>query len=485
MYLDEIFKKAPHLEINQISCDSRIQMKNCMFFCIQGIKYDGHNFIEEAIKNGATVIIYDQNINKSLNAIYIKVNDCLDVLNKIAPYFYGNPAKDMINYIISGCYNKANTSNILINLLSNFKKTGSITTKGIIYDNISLQNAARTLPVIENQSNLRKMKEKGIEACVFESSVQDLSYYKLDAVNPKYFIYTYTSIESTEYKELNRTYCEELLKYIDRLDKNTILVLNSDDSYFDEIVREFNGKYITYGRANNDDVIIKGYKYFVNKSKVTIEFKNKEYSYETLLLGPSGVYASVAAIAALSSDYSMDDILKLIPTVKGIKGIYERIDIGQLYNVYVDEAENIDTIESILMFASKITNGLKKIVTIISFNYLATDQKIDDIVKLIVKYSKIVIYTVGDTYTNDVSSLLKKAKNASLDIKTIIIDDREVAIEEGIELLNEGDTLLILSKGDSRILNLSLGKVPYQGDNTLARKFIEKRMKEENDLNNY
>ena len=85
MFLDELFKDTPHIEIEQLSIDSRVPMKNCIFFCIAGIKYNGHDYIKEAIKNGANVIVYSQDIDISDNAIFIKVNDTADCLNKVAP----------------------------------------------------------------------------------------------------------------------------------------------------------------------------------------------------------------------------------------------------------------------------------------------------------------------------------------------------------------------------------------------------------------
>ena len=57
MLLSEIFKGAPDIEIEQLSIDSRASMKNAIFFCLDGIKFDGHDYIEEAINNGAKVIV--------------------------------------------------------------------------------------------------------------------------------------------------------------------------------------------------------------------------------------------------------------------------------------------------------------------------------------------------------------------------------------------------------------------------------------------
>ena len=73
MLLNKLFKDAPELEIEQLSIDSRLSMKNAIFFCLNGIKYDGHNYIEEAVNNGAKVIVYSKEQPQKFKAIYIKV----------------------------------------------------------------------------------------------------------------------------------------------------------------------------------------------------------------------------------------------------------------------------------------------------------------------------------------------------------------------------------------------------------------------------
>ena len=62
MLLSELIKGAPDIDIKQLSSDSRVPMKDAIFFCVQGFKFDGHEFIEEAINNGAKVIIYEKEL---------------------------------------------------------------------------------------------------------------------------------------------------------------------------------------------------------------------------------------------------------------------------------------------------------------------------------------------------------------------------------------------------------------------------------------
>ena len=88
MLLNELFKGAPAVEIEQLSTDSRSRMKNAIFFCYKGIKYNGHQFVDEAIKNGAIVIVHQDNLSCDKSAIYIRVNNVDNALQKCAEKFY-------------------------------------------------------------------------------------------------------------------------------------------------------------------------------------------------------------------------------------------------------------------------------------------------------------------------------------------------------------------------------------------------------------
>ena len=112
MLLNELIKNAPEIEISQLSCDSRLPMKDSIFFCLKGVKYNGHEYVEEAVNNGARVIIYSEDIDTSLNAIYIRVADVNDILAKISNIFYDNPSSKLETYLTAGSYGRSTVSKL-------------------------------------------------------------------------------------------------------------------------------------------------------------------------------------------------------------------------------------------------------------------------------------------------------------------------------------------------------------------------------------
>ena len=79
MKCSDLFEKAPDIEIKTLFTDSRKQVEKGMFFCMDGLVYDGHQFIAQAIENGAVCIVHHKEIlEKRKGILYIRVEDVSD-----------------------------------------------------------------------------------------------------------------------------------------------------------------------------------------------------------------------------------------------------------------------------------------------------------------------------------------------------------------------------------------------------------------------
>lgn len=68
----EITSGSDGVDINEIQYDSRKVKSGDVFICIKGYKTDGHNYIDNAFKNGASVIIYSESIESLPECTTIK-----------------------------------------------------------------------------------------------------------------------------------------------------------------------------------------------------------------------------------------------------------------------------------------------------------------------------------------------------------------------------------------------------------------------------
>lgn len=481
MYLSELFKNAPSINIEQLSCDSRVPMKDCIYFCVKGIKYNGHEFVDEAIDNGANVIVYSDDIDISRNAIFIKVNNVDDVLNQVSSKFYDYPASKLETYIVGGTKGRSSVTSIINDLLKDIKKCCSIGVMGINDgDNLLLSNQA-TLTILDTQKSLDTFVKNDCKVCTLEAKTLALSYKKLDMINPNVFIYTTTSFESNDYKELGLDFTDSLKRYLYTLDNNTICVLNRDDSTFNELYNAAGDNKVSYGKNIESNYLISDIKYSNSSTSFNLTH-GTTFRIKTSLLGEANVYNLTASLVALfEMGYDKETIINSIYNIERIDGVYDRLNFDD-YNIIVDNASTSDSYKTILDYAKEITNDNNKIYTIISCNSSDSASKIKPIVEIADNNSDEIILTVDDTYEDNGQEILDTAASFISKHNYLAISDREGAIEEAIELLNSGDTLLILGKGNETFMYQGLVKKSYNGDKNVAYKYMNKRLKEENTL---
>ena len=107
MNLNQLFNSAPDMQIDSLSVDSRVKNGNALFFCLKGMVFDGHQFVDQAISNGAVAIVHSDPLPKVSDKVaYVLVDDVLKTLNVIASRFYGNPSVALKVFSVTGTNGK-------------------------------------------------------------------------------------------------------------------------------------------------------------------------------------------------------------------------------------------------------------------------------------------------------------------------------------------------------------------------------------------
>jgi UDP-N-acetylmuramoyl-tripeptide--D-alanyl-D-alanine ligase len=116
---------------NGVSINSR-DCKDTLFIAIKGEKFDGHNFVADAEKNGANAVVAHQKINTNLPVIYVA--NTTKALGIIANYHRKNINPKVIG--ITGSNGKTTTKNMLYNIFSQVAPT--LATKGNLNNHIGV-----------------------------------------------------------------------------------------------------------------------------------------------------------------------------------------------------------------------------------------------------------------------------------------------------------------------------------------------------------
>ena len=76
-------KSRLHRTITGVSTDSREIKNGDLYLAIKGDRFDGHQFLDQALLNGAVAALVC-NINNEIDLQQIRVNDTLNAIAKIA-----------------------------------------------------------------------------------------------------------------------------------------------------------------------------------------------------------------------------------------------------------------------------------------------------------------------------------------------------------------------------------------------------------------
>lgn len=465
MFLSDFFQNAPNIEIQQLSSDSRIPMKDAIFFCLQGVGYDGHDYIDEAIRNGAKVIVYDKEIETNLAAIYIKVANVVDVLAQVGNAFYGYPGKGTENIIVGGNYNRNIIAYSLYQIINKFRSCGYIGQQGIIYQDTNLLSQVPTLPIINSLRTLKVMKDKGILSFVGECDYNALKYHKLKCLTLNAFLYSGSATDDKEYADAESDYLNTYRSFLQDIDAKCDICLNIDDSNFERLSSVLNHKVITFGF--NDNASYRAENVTINKEFTTFDLLAPQGAYhvETLLFGRGGVASTLAIISLLGErGYPLDQVIEHLTTLSLPSGYQERLNLNQNYNIIIDKAPSLSSVKDILEYSKEITDTKHKIIVIEGIGPKLDRRFRNSIAHLLDEYVDEIIVTENNIYDENFYELAKSFVGDIKKAKYILVEERENAIEAGINLMNKDDTLLILGKGEENYLYRSLGKEYYKGD---------------------
>jgi UDP-N-acetylmuramoyl-L-alanyl-D-glutamate--2,6-diaminopimelate ligase len=476
MKLNFLFKNAKPIEIDSLMSDSRLHIKNSLFFCLKGMKHDGHLHINQAVENGAVAIVHSDDLSTYIPFVeYIRVDDAYVALNKIATIFYDNPCDKLKVFGVTGTNGKTTIAKVIKAVYSDYQNCGYIGTIGFEYGNITEKPDFTTQEVISLHEVLTKMIKLKMKAVAIEISSQGLEQHRVDALRLKSAIFTNLTHDHLDYHGTMENYYQAKKKIFSLLNNDGYAVLNIDDPYGVRLTEELLCKKKTYGVVGDADYKAINVVFRDDVTNFDLIVQDKVYKVSTNLLGMFNVYNLLAAIVSCHlNGMRISNILESVKSLPQVDGRLQHVKMGQNYRVIVDYAHTPDGFEKVFEYADIITPKTNKIIAVFGAAGLRDTKKRAILGSVADRFCSNIIVTEEDPRTENSIAILEQIASGIKKTRHLIILDRYDAIRQAIELANQNDTVLILGKGNEDYIYRANGKEDWIGDVIACEEILKK-----------
>lgn len=452
----------------KVKIDSRKIVPGDTFVAIQGANVDGHDYIDVAIKNGASKVIMQKDLPCSVEKII--VSNTNEWLNNYVVENY----KDMINEMnivgITGTNGKTTTAFLTYQILNKLnQKTAYIGTIGFYIPNENIIELPNTTPnILDLYDLLLTARYKGCKNIIMEVSSHALEQKRVEGIEFKVAAFTNLTQDHLDYHETMDNYLSAKKLILKQL--NGKMIINNDDLYANSWLNDCQSA-ITLGKSGKDYRIL-DYKDTNKGTNISTIINNTNFIFDTNLKSEFNVYNFLTALAITNClGYKIDDILKVINDIYPPKGRCEQIEVNGGIAV-IDYAHTPDAVEKIIEAFQKDKKG--NIITVVGCGGDRDPKKRPIMGKIATEKSDYVIFTSDNPRTENPQLIIDDILNGVTTSNYIVELDRVTAIQKALNLIKQNDIVLILGKGHEDYQIIGTEKI-HLDDREEVEKYISNK----------
>jgi len=446
------------MTVTAIADDSRKVEQGGLFIAIPGAEADGADYIEDAVNNGAAVIVAKEGVQAKLpeNIRLLTCENPREITAQLAKRWYPEQPEVVIG--VTGTDGKTSVVNFCRQLLEmDGRAVASLGTIGVRGRKLPKHLASEeisntTLGPIALHKLLQELAEAGIDHLVMEASSHGLDQYRLHGVEMEAAAFTNLSHEHLDYHETMEAYFAAKARlFTEVLSEDGMAIINIDDERgpkLEEICGDRGQEILTYGRQPGVDMRIVSYEAIPTGAEVEVKFLRSQSKFTLPLLGDFQL-ENIMAAAGLAYAVGMveEDIIEAMPKLQGVPGRMQKVaETPSGASVIVDYAHTPGALEHVLQAARAHVQG--KLIALVGCGGDRDAAKRPMMGEVASRLAEHVIITDDNPRTEDPASI-RKAMMEGATGEAIVeeVGDRRAAIAKALEVAQAGDIVVIAGKG--------------------------------------
>jgi UDP-N-acetylmuramoyl-L-alanyl-D-glutamate--2,6-diaminopimelate ligase len=473
-------------EISKLAYDSRAVEPGTLFFCVTGLKSDGHEFAAAAVESGAAALVVERPLD--LGVPELQVAEARAAMAPLAARFHGDPTSELSVVGVTGTNGKTTTAFLIRELLEAAgRRTGLLGTVQSIVGGETADVERTTPEAIDLQAIFARMLEAGDSACVMEVSSHALVLHRADSIRFAAKAFTNLTQDHLDFHDDMEDYfaAKRLLFSADdgwpQIEiEGGISVVNVDDDYgrrlADELVESGAAEALrTYSASGGDaDFSARGVEFDATGSRFECVTPSGSFPASTPMPGLFNVENALGALAAADAlGLNMKASVKALASAGAVPGRFEPIDEGQGFAVLVDYAHTPDSMENVLRAARPLTEG--RLISVFGAGGDRDRDKRPLMGRAGAELSDIAVVTSDNPRSEQPEAILEDILAGIESREGVEVEvDRRAAIALAFERAEPGDTVVIAGKGHEQGQEFENGrKIPFD-DRDVAREELRR-----------
>ena len=438
--------------ITAIVFDSRKVVPGCLFVAVKGTQSDGHDYIEQAVRDGAAAVICEDLPGHVVGEVdFLMVADSSKALGLVASQFYGEPSSKLKLVGVTGTNGKTTIATLLYKLFRDLGyKCGLLST---VENQINGQvvTATHTTPdPVQLNALLEEMVQQGCDYCFMEVSSHAVVQHRIEGLKFSGAIFSNLTHDHLDYHKTFENYRDAKKLFFDGLGKNAFALTNADDRNGLVMLQNTAAHKKSYGLKNMAD-----YRAKILESQfagLLLNIDGEEVWFK--LVGTFNAYNLLAVYAtAMLLDQDKAKVLTSLSRLTGAEGRFDYVTAPNKIIGIVDYAHTPDAVQNVLSTIHDVRKGKEKVITVIGCGGDRDKTKRPVMAKVACEWSDMVILTSDNPRSEDPAQIIKDMEagvGPEFQRRVMSITDRREAIKTACNLAQPGDIVLVAGKGHEK-----------------------------------
>lgn len=464
--------------VSEVVYDSRKAVEGCLFICIEGANFDGHDAAADVVAKGAAVLVVSKDVTvpAESDVTIVKVENTRYAMAYISAAYFGNPARKLKTIGITGTKGKTTTTYLVKSILEQAGyKVGLIGTIETIIGDEHIKANNTTPESYLLQFYFARMVEAGCDMVVMEVSSQGLMMHRTEG-----FIFDigiFTNLEPDHIGPGEHKDFEDYLQCKSKLFRQCKLgILNGDDSHVEEILKGHTCEVELYGFKPGLSLSAGEVSLYREGGILGVSFEvtgDLEFVAKLHSPGRFSVYNALTAIAICKHFGVSTERITQALLHASVKGRIEMIPVSPSFSLMIDYAHNAMALESLLSTLREYQPH--RLVCLFGCGGNRAKSRRYEMGEVSGRLADLTIITSDNPRFEEPMDIIADIREGILrtEGEFVEIPDRKEAIAFAIEQGEEGDIIVLAGKGHEDYQEIKGVKYPMD-----ERVLIEEILKE-------